>query len=82
MTYATRIIKAHLDHFLGEGWTVKDVKLTEDHYVILLVNKLTSEEFTVTDDMISDRAHKEVVANVKLFFNRYPVHEPLLIRYL
>lgn len=73
MTYATRIIKAHLDHFLGEGWTVKHVSLPKDHYTITLRNDDTGEEFDVTDESVdTKKEHRNVLANVRLFFNRYP----------
>ena len=74
MTYATSVIKAHLDHFLGEGWSVQKVTFPEEHYTVTLVNHITGEQLQITDESCDTvREHQSVIANVRLFFNRYPV---------
>lgn len=74
MSYATRMVKGHLNHFLGEGWTVKKVEFPPDHYKVTLVNTSTLDEVIVTDESHHETViERQVASQVRLFFNRYPV---------
>ena len=76
MTFAEEIVMATLEHFVSKDWKVKNLTFdNDDHYHVTLLNTHTQDTYEIAEyETAQDLPSwvRPVLAQVRLFFSRYP----------